>query len=114
MLMEAQRETVGLNKGGGSNQHRVKNKPSALATLAEVHIDKDLAKSARISKGWPAIRFCFRSRRNFAGQPLDFVDQAGDTASTSWPSSMRRIPRSGAALIVLAFAATPSGERAAT
>ena len=44
-MMDAQRQTVGLNKGGGD--HRVIEKPGALPTLASQGIDKNLAHQAR-------------------------------------------------------------------
>jgi hypothetical protein len=44
-MMKAQKETIGFNKGGGD--HRVKEKPGALSTLAEAGIDKNLANAAR-------------------------------------------------------------------
>jgi hypothetical protein len=49
-LMAAQKETVGLAKGGGDQKsdHRVIKKPSDHPTLAEAGIDKNLAHQARL------------------------------------------------------------------
>lgn len=44
-LRQAQKETIGLAKGGGD--HRVKEKPGAVATLSSQGIDKNLAHQAR-------------------------------------------------------------------
>lgn len=44
-MRQAQKATVGLNKGGGD--HRVGKKPGAKPTLAEAGIDKNLAHQAR-------------------------------------------------------------------
>jgi hypothetical protein len=51
-LMQAQRETVGLSKGGGTgaNQYRaarLRKNPAAKPTLADAGIDKSLAHRAR-------------------------------------------------------------------
>jgi hypothetical protein len=56
-LMAAQGATVGKAKPTGSNQHRVKIKPDAPATLAEAGIDKNLAHRARTYAAVPAERF---------------------------------------------------------
>jgi hypothetical protein len=49
-LRLAQKETVGLAKGGGD--HRVKEKPGAKPTLASQGIDKNLANQARFSPAY--------------------------------------------------------------
>jgi hypothetical protein len=49
-LVDQQRKTVGLSKGGGGSKKRVSEKPSARKpTLAEVGIDKNLAHRSRIA-----------------------------------------------------------------
>jgi hypothetical protein len=54
-IMAAQRDTVGVNKGGGD--HRVERKPGDPATLAEAGIDKNLAHRARALAGMVSERF---------------------------------------------------------
>ena len=58
-LMQAQRETVGLAKPTGSNQHqdRVRTGPKAPSTLAEAGIDKHLADRARKLAAMPEEDF---------------------------------------------------------
>ena len=58
-LMAAQREAVGVNKGGGDRKsdHRVEIKPGDLATLAEAGIDKNLAHRARTLAAVPEAKF---------------------------------------------------------
>ena len=56
-VMRQQKETVGLAKPPGSNQHRGKSSPDALPTLAEAGIDKDLAKRARKLAAIPSETF---------------------------------------------------------
>jgi len=56
-LMAAQAEAVGKATPPGSNQHRVRIKPDAPATLSEAGIDKNLAHRARTYAAVPAERF---------------------------------------------------------
>jgi hypothetical protein len=59
-LMAAQKETVGLAKPPGVNQHtedRVRIKPEAPPTLAEAGIDKNLAQRARTYAAVPKEQF---------------------------------------------------------
>jgi hypothetical protein len=58
-LMQAQKETVGFNRGGGDQKsdHRVTEKPSDLPKLAEQGIDKNLAHAARTAAAIPAEKF---------------------------------------------------------
>src|SRR5258706_14085359 len=54
-LRQAQKEMVGLNRGGG--HHRVIEKPSALPTLSQQGIDKNLAHQARTLCNLPDEKF---------------------------------------------------------
>lgn len=57
--MVEQRVTVGMAKGGGDmrSKHRGPRRPDAPPTLAEVGIDKDLAKAARKLAAIPEAKF---------------------------------------------------------
>lgn len=54
-MMERQRTSVGLNRGGGD--HRVSEKPGAAPTLSDAGIDKNLANRARKLHALPAEEF---------------------------------------------------------
>lgn len=58
-IMEAQKASVGFNKGGGDqvSEHRVTRQPGALPTLAEAGIDKNLAHRARTYAAIPDEKF---------------------------------------------------------
>jgi hypothetical protein len=56
-LMQAQKETVGLNKGGRPQTRFVENPVSSKPTLAEAGIDKNLAHRARTAAAMPASDF---------------------------------------------------------
>jgi hypothetical protein len=56
-LMQAQKETVGLNKGGRPKTGFVENPVSSKPTLAEAGINKNLAQRARTAAAMPASDF---------------------------------------------------------
>jgi hypothetical protein len=56
-LMEAQRETIGLNKGGRPKTGVLKTPVSEKPTLAEAGINKNLAKKARSAAAMPEKEF---------------------------------------------------------
>jgi hypothetical protein len=58
-LMQAQKETVGFNKGGGDQRsdHRDSKNPGGPPTLAEAGIGKNLASKARAAAAMPEAEF---------------------------------------------------------